>query len=87
MEAPFTMVVVDGIDRRVALYQDDAHPSRVKERHVPAGHGGQMPAADDLCIEARALCDVAHRNTEMGDGLDCNHVDGSFSMGLDAQIR
>jgi hypothetical protein len=80
------MVVVDGIDRRVALHQDDARPSRVKERHVPAGRGGQMPAADDLCIEACAPRDVAHRNTEMGDSLDCNHLGGSFSMEVGAQI-
>jgi hypothetical protein len=33
-----------------------------------------MLAADNLSIEARAPRDVAHGNTEMGNGLDRNHV-------------
>src|SRR5262252_3867531 len=68
------MVVRHGIDRRVALDQDEASASRIEKRHLPARHRRQVPAADDLRVELRALRDVAHRNTEMSDAFDRNHL-------------
>src|ERR1700737_3589606 len=53
------MVVEHGIDRRVALHQDEADPSRIEEGHVPARNGGQMVTADNFCVEPRASRDVA----------------------------
>src|SRR5882757_6238653 len=69
-----SMVFEHEIDRRVAFHQDETRPGCIKKGHVPARHRGQMLAADNLSIEARAPRDVAHGNTEMGNGLDRNHV-------------
>src|SRR5712671_3653380 len=68
------MVVEHGIDRRVALHQDEADPSRIEEGHVRARNGGQMVTADNFCVKPRASRDVAHGDAEMGNGLDRNHV-------------
>src|SRR5712672_3961738 len=68
------MVVEHGIDRRDALHQDEADPSRIEEGHVPARNGGQMVTADNFCVKPRASRDVAHGDAEMGNGLDRNHV-------------
>src|SRR5712671_4596760 len=68
------MVVEHRIDRRVALYQDEADPSAIEEGHVPARNGGQMVTADNLRVKPRASRDVAHGNAEMGNGFDRNHV-------------
>ena len=68
------VVVGQRIDRRVTLDQDEAGASRIEEGDVPARHGGQVPAADDLPVEPRASRDVTHRETEMDDALDRNRV-------------
>src|SRR5438067_871996 len=49
------MIVRHGIDRNVALYQDEASANRIEEHHLSVRRGRQMPAPDDLCIEFRAL--------------------------------
>src|SRR6202023_190047 len=68
------MIAGHGIDRRVALHQDEASPGCVEEHHMPVWCGGQMPAADDLRVELGAFRNVAHGNAEMGNRLDRNHL-------------
>src|SRR5713101_5355948 len=63
------MLVEHGVDRPVALHKDETRPGCIEEDHVPARHSEQMLAADNLLIEARAHRDVAHGDTEMGNGL------------------
>jgi hypothetical protein len=53
------MVIRDRIDRRVTLDQDEASPGGIEKDHLPVRRGGQMPAADSLRIELRALRDVS----------------------------
>jgi hypothetical protein len=68
------MIVRHGIDRNVALYQDEASASRIEEHHLSVRRGRQMPAPDDLCIEFRALRRVAHGYAEMSDAFYRNHM-------------
>src|ERR1700726_688843 len=68
------MIAGHGIDRRVALHQDEASPGCVEEHHMPVWCGGQMPAADDLRVELGAFRNVAHRNAEVSNRLDRNHL-------------
>src|SRR5215472_8910419 len=67
------MVVGHGIDRRIALHQDETGASCVEEDHLPVRRGGQVPAADNSRVKPRALRDVADGNAEMGNGIDRNH--------------
>jgi hypothetical protein len=69
-----TMVVGHGIDRRVALDQDEASAGRIEEDHLSVRGSRQMLAPDDLGIELRALRGIAHGNAEMSDSSNCNHV-------------
>src|ERR1700730_9582297 len=68
------MIAGHGVDGRVALHQDEASPGCVEEHHMPVWCGGQMPAADDLRVELGAFRNVAHRNAEMSNRLDRNHL-------------
>src|ERR1700730_19217264 len=68
------MIAGHGIDRRVALHQDEASPGCVEEHHMPVWCGGQMPAADDLRVELGAFRNVAHGNAEMSNRLDRSHL-------------
>jgi len=57
--------VENGINRSVALDQDQANASRIEEHHLSVRRGGQMPAPDHLRIELRALRGIAHGNAEV----------------------
>ena len=61
------------IDRRIALDQDQAGAGGVEKRHPALPHRLQMPAADDLGVEAGTAFDVADRDAEMHDGFDVDH--------------
>jgi hypothetical protein len=61
------------IDRRVALHKDETRAGRIEKRHRAAPHGREMPAADNLRVEARAALNIANRNAEMHNRLDCGH--------------
>jgi hypothetical protein len=67
------VVVEHRVDRRLVLDQDQAGPGRIEKGHLAAPHGLQMPAADDLRIEPRALRDIADGNAEMSNALDRDH--------------
>ena len=67
------MILRPRIDRRVALDEDQAGAGGVEKRHPALPDGLQMPAADDLGVEAGAALDVADRNAEMHDGFDVDH--------------
>src|SRR4051794_2054921 len=45
----------------------------IEKRHCAARDSRQMPAADDLGVEAGARCDIADRDAEMSNGPDCDH--------------
>jgi hypothetical protein len=68
------MVVADGIDRPAALHQDERGARCIQEYHLPVRRSGQMPAADHISIEVRALDDITHGYAEMGNGSDPNHL-------------
>src|SRR5439155_19168102 len=67
------MILRARIDRRIALHEDQTGAGRVEKRHRALRHGREMPAADDLGVEARAALDIADRNAEMYDRLNGGH--------------
>src|ERR1700736_4064480 len=79
------MIVGHGIDRRVALHQDEASPGCVEEHHMPVWCGGQMPAADDLRVELGAFRNVAHGNAEVSNRLDRNHLTSPHADSLSSR--
>src|SRR5436305_1338861 len=80
------VVLGRAIDRRLTLDEDQAGAGGVEERHRAAGDRRQMPAADDLGVEAGAARDVADRDAEMHDGLDRDHLVPT-SRGGDRPLR